>query len=531
MRRKKLLPLRSQATGLLVAALVAAAIGNSAHAEPIGGIISYQGKLSGANGQPVTDGLQSLTFKIYEEGTEKSSQPISVVTVGGVFNAFLGVGSLAFDPAKSYELGVIFNGTEEKHALAAVPFALKAKTVASVPTATSATNFSGALAGDVTGTQGATAVAQVGGQSAADVATAATAVAAATPDNTPDTLVKRNSSGGVSLGAVVGDNSFLATGTLDSNPIPAEGAGTRWMWHGGKGALRAGTVEGTEWNNSTIGKQSAAFGFNAIASGDQSFATGDKTVASGRASVAMGFQSIASGASSIALGVNADTNSQDGSFVFSDRSIDQFFRAGAPNSFNVRAVNGYRLFSDSTLTRGLLFSNINPAIPDITSSASLTTNSGAFRLVADTNPNDGVDDRRTEVWSNGAGTAGVRLPAGSGAWQNLSDRNAKQNIRLVNSREILRGVLRLPISTWSYKTRPQTRHIGAMAQDFYRAFKVGEDDKHISNIDPDGLALAAIQGLNQEIKERDAEIATLEAQIKARKAAFEARLKKLEAGR
>ncbi len=34
-----------------------------------------------------------------------------------------------------------------------------------------------------------------------------------------------------------------------------------------------------------------------------------------------------------------------------------------------------------------------------------------------------------------------------------------------------------------------------MAQDFYAAFGVGEDDRHITSIDEDGVALAAIKAL------------------------------------
>jgi hypothetical protein len=34
-----------------------------------------------------------------------------------------------------------------------------------------------------------------------------------------------------------------------------------------------------------------------------------------------------------------------------------------------------------------------------------------------------------------------------------------------------------------------------MAQDFHAAFQVGDDDKHIATVDADGVALAAIQGL------------------------------------
>jgi len=49
-------------------------------------------------------------------------------------------------------------------------------------------------------------------------------------------------------------------------------------------------------------------------------------------------------------------------------------------------------------------------------------------------------------------------------------------------------------------------HIGPVAQDFYGAFQVGVDDKHISMVDADGVALAAIQGLNQKLERENAEL-------------------------
>ena len=56
-----------------------------------------------------------------------------------------------------------------------------------------------------------------------------------------------------------------------------------------------------------------------------------------------------------------------------------------------------------------------------------------------------------------------------------------------------------------------------MAQDFRAAFGLGEDDKHIATVDADGVALAAIQGLNQrlteELKRRDSENASLKERV------------------
>jgi 6-phosphogluconolactonase (cycloisomerase 2 family) len=60
-------------------------------------------------------------------------------------------------------------------------------------------NFTGSLSGDVQGTQDATSVTCVGGQSSSAVAAAALAVAGATPTNTPNTLVLRDDTGSFQL--------------------------------------------------------------------------------------------------------------------------------------------------------------------------------------------------------------------------------------------------------------------------------------------------------------------------------------------
>jgi hypothetical protein len=93
-----------------------------------------------------------------------------------------------------------------------------------------------------------------------------------------------------------------------------------------------------------------------------------------------------------------------------------------------------------------------------------------------------------------------------------SDRNAKENFSSVNAKTMLEKVALLPISEWNYKVAGGIRHIGPMAQDFQAAFNIGEDDKHIATVDADGVALAAIQGLNQKVEEKNAEIQTLKQQ-------------------
>ena len=48
-----------------------------------------------------------------------------------------------------------------------------------------------------------------------------------------------------------------------------------------------------------------------------------------------------------------------------------------------------------------------------------------------------------------------------------------------------------------------------MAQDFYAAFGLGTDEKHITPLDANGIALAAIQGLNTIRKQQAEEIEML----------------------
>ncbi|MBU1707996.1 tail fiber domain-containing protein, partial [bacterium] len=99
------------------------------------------------------------------------------------------------------------------------------------------------------------------------------------------------------------------------------------------------------------------------------------------------------------------------------------------------------------------------------------------------------------------------------AWEVLSDSTKKTNRRAVNTQEILTKVAQLPIEEWNFKHQDsRNTHIGPMAQDFYRLFGYGDDDKSISTIDPDGIALAAIQELhkeNQQLKKELNELRSL----------------------
>ena len=94
----------------------------------------------------------------------------------------------------------------------------------------------------------------------------------------------------------------------------------------------------------------------------------------------------------------------------------------------------------------------------------------------------------------------------------VSDVNQKSNFTPVTNEEVLEKVLQLPISTWNYKYQdPSIRHIGPMAQDFYRLFAVGDSETHIYPLDADGVALASIQALYNQMESMESRLAQLEA--------------------
>ena len=97
----------------------------------------------------------------------------------------------------------------------------------------------------------------------------------------------------------------------------------------------------------------------------------------------------------------------------------------------------------------------------------------------------------------------VELPAGGTAWAALSDKNAKTEVTPVDHKRVLSKLVALQVKEWSYTAAPSQRHVGPMAQDFHTAFRLGEDDRRISTIDADGVALAALKGLIAELKDRE----------------------------
>jgi hypothetical protein len=154
---------------------------------------------NGSGGGLLTLNASQLTFGTLPDARLSGTYG-NAVTLGNVANQFTGT----------------FNGNLNGNATSA-NFA---------QTAGSVTNFLGTLSGDVTGPQGATVVASVGGQSAANIANGLGAAGAATSANTPNTIVKRDASGSFSAGTITA-NGPIQLGSSAS--ITADGSGIVYL--------------------------------------------------------------------------------------------------------------------------------------------------------------------------------------------------------------------------------------------------------------------------------------------------------------
>jgi hypothetical protein len=112
----------------------------------------------------------------------------------------------------------------------------------------------------------------------------------------------------------------------------------------------------------------------------------------------------------------------------------------------------------------------------------------------------------------------------TGALTQGSDRERKAGVEPVDPVDVLDRVVSLPISRWHFIEDSNTPHLGPMAQDFHERFQVGADDRHIAPADVSGVALAAIQGLHQMVRQKAEQLARLEAENEA----LRARLERLE---
>jgi hypothetical protein len=331
------------------------------------------------------------------------------------------------------------------------------------------------------------------------------------------------------------------------------GSSANIISNGVVGGFIGGGGTATQPNRVGGGYSSVLGGLGNTASGFSSSVVGNDCTASGVGSTAVGLRTTASGNPSIAMGDGAQALHDD-SYAWSDNAA---FATTAAKQYAVNARGGIRLVGsvstgDISMSEGGQYRHLStsggnalgylfgsfPYFGDgihmcynfYADSVGHVSNSGG----ATSRVTVGYGEVVLAVGGVNSGPNTVRVDATAagvavyGTFNNSSDRNAKQDFSPVQSSRILDEVLRLPLSEWSYKEDAATRHLGPMGQDFYSIFNLGTDEKHIAPIDEGGVALAAIQGLNEKVESGKLNAENRIERLEAENTALKARLERLE---
>lgn len=306
------------------------------------------------------------------------------------------------------------------------------------------------------------------------------------------------------------NGSFVATGNLGIGTSPMEGPGYRTSWHTYKGAFRSGYAD-SEWNDANVGFFSWAGGSNSTASGLYSLAFGDTNKALSTSSIAFGSGNQVKGAAGISAGAGNKVCDTYG-VAFGNNAISGgpiINGSCDPDAFNIQGLAavaiGYnvRADKDHSFALGNFASSNGFSGAFVWGDGSATNNLNAFNAVT----NNEFAARATGGFrfrTNLAGTTGCNLPAGSGVFNCTSSRTTKENFSLVNGNDVLSKLRGMDVSTWNYIAEGRgVRHMGPMAEDFFKAFRLGTGNTSIGVQDLAGVSLAAIKELDKRTVEVD----------------------------
>jgi hypothetical protein len=547
---------------------------STAHAQ--GTAFTYQGQLQN-NGSPAS-GTYNLTFSVYTNSTSGTAVagPVTnsaVAVSNGLFSVTIDFGSSVWNGRTNWlEIGVetnsatSFNTLAPRQQMTPTPYAIAAENmVGTIPASqlTSIGNTNGGIGNFFTGTSGNAATSGSdntanGGKALSSDTTGSRNTADGFDallnnlngiDNTADgvSALLNNQSGflNIALGYQAGFNITGSSNIDIGNPGLSSDAQIIRIGNGQIQTYIAGVINGigsglsnlnasrlTSIGNTNGGSGNFFVGSsgNATTSGSDNTAMGvdvliNNTTGGGNTGYGEGAldgnTSGANNTASGALALDANTvgtgNTADGAFALVLNS------SGSGNSATGgQALDNNGSGSENTAVGFSALGNNTSGSYNIAqgyqAGYNITTGSsnidiGNMALATDTNIIR-IGDGQTATYLVG----NVYTP--SGTVQSSSDRNIKEDFAAVSPQQILAKVALLPVTEWNYKTDKGVEHIGPMAQDFHAAFGLnGGDDKHISVVDEGGVALAAVQGLNEKLeaqaKEKDVEIADLKARLDA----------------
>jgi len=322
-----------------------------------------------------------------------------------------------------------------------------------------------------------------------------------------------NQAGSISISALDGAFATVAGGsrnTASSNNSTVSG---------GSFNIASGvssTVSGGSVNQATGARSVVSGGLENCAGGDHSWVGGEN--AKTRVGSAPDDGTCAPGSN--------DPDGDEGSFVWADQSSSEDVVSTGPNQFIVRAGNGVGinsppLSSNIELTIQALAGNANVTLRSLSGKIStISASDSVGTTLISTSPTTGSD--RLQV---SGGLSGLATVTNGGTWTNASSRTYKENFTTVNGLDVLSRLVALPIMTWDYIGSSEGLHMGPVAEDFKASFGLAGDGKSISTVDADGIALAAIQGLNAKLESENAELREQLDTFRARLDALDARFK------
>ena len=526
-----------------------------------GTAFTYQGLLN-SSGNPV-NGAYDLTFTLFgtSSGGAAVAGPVTNSTVAvsnGLFSLTLDFGNQFTGSDRWLEIGVrptggdTFTMLSPRQHLTPSPYAITAESLAGVVSyntvtgpyaaigggyANSATNEYTTVAGGYLNTAGAFGSVVGGGAEN----TASSPDGSSTVSGGYQNIASGDSS---AVGGGAGNSATNSYSTVAGGDLNIAGGPDGYATVGGGYANMASgddsTVGGGQSNTASVSGATVGGGDGNIASGGNTAIAGGyfNTASGNAATVPGGSGNVASGTASFAAGHEAMAVN-DGSFVWSDYSGGSF-SSTAVNQFSVSAaggvvlagdvamVGGARSYHNFSLSGGNAFGYLYGSFPALADGIHL-----GYNYYYDNSGNGHVSNTggATSRLTAGYGFVGIYIGAVNGApstqrllanssgvtvngtFNNSSDRNLKQDFAAISPALMLEKVGQLPITEWSYKEDPTTRHVGPVAQDFYSVFNIGTDDKHIAPIDEGGVALAAIQGLSQKLEQKETEITELKARL------------------